>query len=122
MANTVLWNNATLGFRRSKKKVNTAARDGEIGRRASLTIPEPSFQNIIFFVSNGSFMARDDQYRTGSVAHDILRCAADQDMFESGRAVSGGHDQIRPMLESPRANLLTRMPDLKRGLHCEPLP
>ena len=56
------------------------------------------------------------------MSHDVFGGAADQDMFESGRAVGRSNDQIRAMLDGTSANLLASVPDLERRLDSDSVP
>jgi len=56
------------------------------------------------------------------MTHHVFRGAADENMFEPGGAVSGRNDQVCMLRGRPRANLLTRMPDLERWHDLNPIP
>src|SRR3954465_7875664 len=55
-----------------------------------------SFHEVFLFVGLTEFATvfADDEYRTGSCAHDTLGCAANAEMFPSGVTVGCDHNQV----------------------------
>ena len=57
-------------------------------------------------------MAGHDEDRAGRMSHHVLGRASHQDMFETGRTVSGSDDQVHVVVDRSGANLLTGVPYL----------